>query len=616
MPPKRQKKTHRFDPNEDIFVDPIFNSYNKGQQLFALRIWNDARRGIGLKAVQPPRSFSYDKGKFYVTQRPTGGGDNSAVPYAAGFPQHAASIDDFADLDDYMAPSANTDTNPIFSVLGKSQPSGSGVNKKQKVSHSSTPTSSTTQSTSTSSSASSSSSTSSSAMPQSSTPASKAGPSGANTSGVVPSSSLTANPGATGHNAASDGGFDSAQGPESFIDTPAYHYTSGLKHFKKVHHLKSFALPFTWLPATASGVRFVATPMTEIPVQYMYFYMSEREFNLIAPGSYVSHVNVSVQLINASTSFPTGGTASTIASAQHPKICMIGYDLPKKLRGGQNRTLSFSNDIVPTGSTAGNSKDDFISKQYGSWQLNATWDTSLLPGTAYPITYNKRDYFCLYQLNNTLATANGFTAGTSMGHEIFNSCVTMFNINDKLWDEVVHYSYKFKNAPIGPRFRAQEIYTPANNLQQPIGMSDYYQAVRNQSNLAMNADTSLDPTTFIGSTYNNNILVDYRDNEIEKGAANSRGSVPNPACRQPTLHIGMRQIPKVDVTTTVTRSEEYVLADMYFVVTAEMWVREREYPNRFTQPGTYNVSLENAELGTGINTAVPEALVTYGLKHT
>lgn len=609
--PKKSRKSVSFDANEDIFVNPQFKAYPKGQQLFNLRIWNDKRTSLGLPRVNPPVQFTLTPtGGQYVTQRPTGGGDNSAIPYAAAFPQNAAA-EDFLEFDNLNHGSL-VDANPLFSILGKNKespsPSTSG-SKKQKTTDfklkkpvltlgsSTTPSSTTT-----------SSSTMSTPMDGIETPA------GAKKSNVTPSPSLTNDPSVSGHNAASDGGFDSAQGPESFIDTPAYHYTSGLKHFKKIHHLKSFALPFTWLPASSAGVKFIATPMTEIPVQYMYFYMSEREFNLISPGSYVSHVNVTIQLISASTSFPTGGTASTIATAQHPKICMVGYDLPKKLRGGQNRTLTFDNTIIPTASTAGNSKDDFISKQYGSWQLNAGWDTSLLPGTAYPITYNKRDYFCLYQLNNALATTNGFTAATSMGHEVFNSCVTMFNMNDKLWDQIVHYTYKFKNAPIGDRFRAQEIY-PANTLRQPIGMSDYYQAVRNQSGLLMNGNTSLGATTFTNSTYNNNVLVDYKDNEIEKGAANSRGSAPNSPARQPTLHIGMRQIPKVDVTTTVTRSEEFVLADMYFVVTAEMWVREREYPNRFTQPGTYNVSIENAELGTGINTAAPEAVVTYGLKH-
>lgn len=608
--PKKYRKSERFDPNEDIFVDPLFKGYPKGQQLFILRLWNDKRTGLGLPRVNPPIKFrSAPGGGEYVTQRPTGGGDNSAIPYAAAFPQNA-DAEDFLEFDD-MNHGSPVDANPLFSVLGKNKespsPSTSG-SKKQKTTDFKLkkPVLQLTSTTTTD-------------MPTTTTHSpmdTGAAPSDANKKNVTPSKSLTTDPKASGHNAASDGGFDSAQGPESFIDTPAYHYTSGLKHFKKIHHLKSFALPFTWLPATPAGVRFVATPMTEIPVQYMYFYMSEREFNLISPGSYVSHVNVSIQLISASTAFPTGGTTSTIATAQHPKICMVGYDLPKKLRGGQNRTLTFDNTIIPSSSTPGNSRDDFISKQYGSWQLNATWDTSLLPGTAYPITYNKRDYFCLYQLNSALATSNGFTAGTAMGHEIFNSCVTMFNMNDKLWDQVVHYSYKFKNAPVGERFRAQEIFTPVNPMRQLIGMSDYYQAVRNQSALGMNANTALDATTFVGSTYNNNVLVDYRDNEIEKGAANSRGSVPNAPARQPTLHIGMRQIPKVDVTSTVTRSEEFVLADMYFVVTAEMWVREREYPNRFTQPGTYNVSLENAELGTGINTAASEAIVTYGLKHT
>ena len=48
----------------------------------------------------------------------------------------------------------------------------------------------------------------------------------------------------TSANKGSDGGFDSAQGPESFLPTGGYRSSGGTMSFTKVHRMKSFAIPY------------------------------------------------------------------------------------------------------------------------------------------------------------------------------------------------------------------------------------------------------------------------------------------------------------------------------------------------------------------------------------
>ncbi len=124
--------------------------------------------------------------------------------------------------------------------------------------------------------------------------------------------------GASGHNAKADGGFDSSQGPESLISRGGYSHSGGHKTFTKVHHMKSFAIPFTNIVFGTN--KFTTTPLAEIPWDKMFLYMSEDEFNLIPAGSYVKSCKISIQNIVSSTQYPTGGTIASTAAFNPPRL--------------------------------------------------------------------------------------------------------------------------------------------------------------------------------------------------------------------------------------------------------------------------------------------------------
>lgn len=612
-------KPEPFAPEKDIFINERFNQQSYGRQLYSIAQWNKARENRGLNRVNPPKRFLKDNvyGHPGVTHRPGYVTDNFAIPYRRAFPRKGGPLIDafkvqannqYTSSTTTPSPFDNTFTDEVIDELAPtldnpnnavlSKPGPSGVKRKP-------PTQ----------------------LTPSTTPRSQ--PTPAN----IPSTTATmvntrANPPAMdvdppaassdkGHNATSDGGFDSAQGPDTYIKRPDYTYRGGSMSFKKIHHMKSFALPFT--KKVEGGAQWTVTPLTEIPWQYMYFYMSQDEFNRIPAGSYVNSCKISIQVVAASTGFVSGGTESELATFQHPKIGMLGLDLPQKLRGGTTRTVNFGANLKPMSTANGNNRADFILKQYGVDQANVNWDMeddnlAPLPGTAFPIVYNKRDYFCVYQPSLATAVTQGFTAAVAPGYEVLNSAITQFNLNDRMWDSVFEREYRFESAPIGARYRPLEI--AVADQQQTLGKTDYYNMQRNITNTGPSgAGGNLTfGSTLVGTTYNQIKLVDYAGTEIEKGGMNRRGATMTKPARQPSVHFGIKQIPKLQAGTDNTRADDFVFADCYFVVTAEMDIQCNNYPNRFVLPKAFNVSIENAETGIALNSSAADSIVTFGLK--
>nr|QOD39472.1 VP [uncultured densovirus] len=437
---------------------------------------------------------------------------------------------------------------------------------------------------------------------------------GGSSSMDVDAPSASSPSGRTGKNSGADGGFDSAQGPETMIQKGGYSHSGGHKTYTKVHHLKSFAIPFQNLlvGTTPNDVKYTTTPLAEIPWDKMFLYMSEDEFKLIPAGSHVASCKVSIQNIVSSTQHPVGGTVASTATFNHPKIGVLGFDLEKCARGGRTleATMSAAAEMIPTALEVPD-YDDFIAKQYGTDQSSATWDTDDLPGTMFPIPYNLYKYFCVYQPSFAKAAAQGYTAANAFGYENFNSCITQFNLNDRTWDTIFEREYSFTSAPIGAPFKAVEIQDAT--LIQPVGGSSYYNMQRNISDFGVGGDATISET-ITPSIASKVPLVTYKG-RIEQGANVSTGDASRKPSRQPTIHFGMKAIPKLSSLTNGTRASQFVHAEVLFVVTATMTIVTNSFPNRFIKPKANTVSVENFVGGTG-RRALAEAgaeNVTFGL---
>lgn len=425
--------------------------------------------------------------------------------------------------------------------------------------------------------------------------------------GVEPMDTGTAAATGTGHDAKADGGFDSAQGPEGYIPTSGYQHGGGYMVFEKIHHLKSYALAFLNL-LKGTDIKITTTPLAEIPWDRVFFYMSEDEFKLIPAGSHFEKCEVSIHNIVSSTQYPTGSSEATTATFNHPKIGMIGFDLYEKYRGGYNLkyTMSSSKEMVVDAVTDPN-YDDFIKKQYGTDQSSESWDTDDLPGTMFPIPCNLYNYFSIYQPSKAAAATKGFTSANAPGYENFASKITQFNLNDKTWDEVFRREYAFQSAPIGTPFKHLEINTA--DVDQSVGNHVYVNLRRKVTNVGPTGDLTI-TESIVPSKESGVKIMQYKD-FIERGSNFCIGDSPRKPARQPSIHFGMKAIPKLSSLSNATRASEFVHAEVYFVVKAKIWVKTNSYPNRFILPKTYNVPIEAAQTGTGYKTS--NGVVTWGL---
>nr|QOD39563.1 VP [uncultured densovirus] len=424
-------------------------------------------------------------------------------------------------------------------------------------------------------------------------------------------------------NKGSDGGFDSAQGPMTVLSKGSYQSRGGSMTFKKVHRLKSWAIPYWRLTSTDyGGANIVTTPLAKIPWEYAFFYLSPEEFDLLPSGSYIDSVYIKINQTVASTGYPTGGTTASIATTNHPKVLCIGKDLDAKCRGGFDKLLNLSSELIPNLPAASDPEvlyDEFIKQQYGTDQSVADGSV-IIPGAAHKIPFYNRNHFCIYQPNRAQAKDRGFftevsgnvTVNNAPGFEYFQNYITELNSNDTTWDTVDEMSYKFENAPIGDQYRQIEILTE-NFVQSTGSQNRYFNSKRNVTGMNVGGNTSISES-IVPSTRNGIPKVTYKSAPMEYSSFYVRGDSAGKPSRQPSFHIGMRAIDKLDPGLNVFRSTNFVQANIEFEIEATMTVNLPSYPNRFMKPKFYNTSIENAAMG--IN-SYPDGgknrVVTFGI---
>lgn len=421
----------------------------------------------------------------------------------------------------------------------------------------------------------------------------------------------------------STGGFDSMQGPTMYIERPMYRHSGGHMTFKKVHHMKCFALPFfgeTLAKDSSNNYRVIKTPLMRVHWDRPYFYMSPEEYNLIPDGSHFVKAKCSVDIIGATVAFETGATTSTTSITGHPKIGFIGRDLDNKLRSiieteglvsFTNQQLMYDADNVGLTDTTIN---NFVSYQYGTDQ-NAADANEVISGVACGIPY-----WNFYNYTGYISDLRDGTTGVSSitarapGIESLMSELDQFNINDATWSNVINQEYTFKYAPKGARFRALELGNVDNEIENfQLGNNfkhDTKIATEAHYNMVAAGIATAVDLNFEGDFSESGVShVNYKA-IIEQGAFNHIGITGTYPGKQPSIHLGMKAIGRPKAMNNTARADSFIPAYLNFVVTAEVVVATNNYPNRFTRPKDFNVNIENNVGGIGAHPEIGN--ITFG----
>jgi hypothetical protein len=584
----------RFPPEANIFIDEYFLTLNKGQQNFALSQWNLARTNRNMPRVNPPAAFF---GPQHVTQRPHLGASNDAVSYEDMF-GHNINLENMR-VDNNINPDEDSQLASVLNLLPPSSSSTDQSSNKRPASP--TPVASGSKIQKPNPEQQREVDASVEAIEMADNPVLERPPA---TAAATAAKGKGKNVGS-----ASDGGFDSSQGPINMIRTSKRMVSPGIIEYTAVHHLKGFGSAMT--PIIQTNDMYIPTSLNEIPWRFPFLYMSPNEFIYLQgqQGSEFIDCGIDVSILNCSTSFVTGSTLSTITSHQHPKIGILGVDLERKIRGGSTGAVTIGANMVPTGIVAADWQT-FINYQWGKNQTSATWDTDPLPGTSYPFIYHMYNNFIVKNVSKAGYTALGPTA-VAMGHEFLASSTVQFNINDKMWDQIYSTHYTFSSSPIGTLYKAIEIAGPGK--LSSVGNSNIH--LYNQSATANLTSTAANYAVSLSAAYNesNYKRVNYTD-LMEMGALNARGNSVHKPARQHTVHFGIKQIPKVDAGVGSPRADAFVLCDVYYYVVAKCRVRLGDLPNRFTMPTIASVNVEQLRSGSTLPKPVHSDIVTFGLK--
>lgn len=385
----------------------------------------------------------------------------------------------------------------------------------------------------------------------------------------------------------SDGGFDAASGPVTLLQKPVYDYSAGTVSFTKIHHMRSWALPF--IPVIVGNSKYVTTPLMEIPWNRMMFYMSQEEFDLLPAHSHVLNCHTSITHLSCQTSFETGQTTATTSTTNNAKILVTGFDLEAKCRGGRSMKVTIGSNMVPSDLLAAD-YDDFIEKQYGSKQVADDWDTSIA-GCNHAIPYYSNNYFCTRNLSNTGALGK-FTEADAPGEENFIGYITQMNASDVAWTTIFDRDYTFSSAPIGGPILPLEIHM--ENFTQIAGSTEKYCLMKTRTGLT--ASGYVDDSNTLTSNSTSTVStpkVTYTD-LIEQGGLVVEHGMNRKDARQPTIHVGMRAIDKLKSNLNTSRADAFVQSNAYFVVTATITVKLPGRPNKFTRPSKFAITVEGA----------------------
>ncbi len=415
---------------------------------------------------------------------------------------------------------------------------------------------------------------------------------------------------AGGGSAVSDGGFDSTSGPETIIPSQGYSQSSGTMSFTKVHHLKSWAIPFKVFIVGTN--KHTLTPLMYVPWDQMFMYMSEDEFKLIPRPAKVVRCKMSIQHLTSAVQFETAAMNTNIAATGHAKIMITGSNLLSKVVGGQTLHTTFTNpnNIIPDGVEPYN-PTKYINTLYGNRQSDADWDTSL-PAINYGIPLYPNDYFAVTEPTKAQAAVDGLTALNAPGSTLFMKHVTQTNMNDSTWTSIVNMDYTFSNATIGTTYPVLEPLTQNRVNANGNGLM-HVPTSRVYGGLPSSADTTLAQNELpMSRAAHSEVLY---TGVIEQGANVVKGTnVTRPAV-QPTYHCGMRAIDK-NGPSEIALADSFVTASAYWVVTCHMEISLPHYPmGRFLRPTIFSVNIENANLGVA---AYPtfNGLRTHGLPQT
>ena len=397
---------------------------------------------------------------------------------------------------------------------------------------------------------------------------------------------------------AASGATSDISGVQLTVARPFWNKQHSSFTFNKVHRMLGFGLATT--PITVSTIVNMVTNLMEIPWDKPFFYMTPKEYSLLPEGCFAKSVNISIVQRNPRVAFETTATMTDLATFNQNKFLHIAKGLNIKTYGNNKHIVMYDTTEPMKQMTIANANyTDLEDVLYGiSETAGATFDSDV-PALAFGVPYRTDNYWALRKPGST------YLGVVDQGWSDFMHHIEEYDMTAMSGTEILNESYTFKYAPLSlPHLSAVTWGTATAILTQP-GLANSDAKIMTTSTI-----TGLDNFAGgIGKTQTNSLVM----NEFNHSFPNYNSGLmeqcylyqgthsgPHGCTVQPSIHVGVKPIPKLTTTTTDHKINTWTDVQSYFEINASINI-EGSHPQMYPNLNRLNVSYDGASLRTSLN---------------
>lgn len=326
----------------------------------------------------------------------------------------------------------------------------------------------------------------------------------------------------------------------------------------------------------------LTTALANIPWEYAFFYMTPAEFHRMSnfPGAKAKNCKIRVKSWNTRVAFQTGDTQTSNATLNQNKFIQIGKGLrscPYLMASDRQYEYETTEPMKPVGFKGVNSAAHREELKIAMYGYDNDEDAKMIlaaPSDATGAEIYIRDYLTVYTLKKT-------TSNLKPGFPQLKNLIEEYDASACINQVVAALDYDFEYAPLTPNW-ASVPYSDvtdtaatslaAGNKIEGIVMKTVYPSQNNAPQLEYNFTRKY----IQGVGYDDRYFTEgqnYSIAPLEQAGVfeelNSRGYTD---CQQPSLHVGIRAVPKLTTIDTGIQASSFLDAQGYFEVEAELTV--------------------------------------------
>lgn len=357
--------------------------------------------------------------------------------------------------------------------------------------------------------------------------------------------------------------------------------------------------------ASTEGVAFdrwaLTTSLATIPWEYAFFYISPAEWSRLREfqGVFATHAKIKISQYNPRVAFQTADTTSTTATLNQNKFTRYAVGLRQNAAlTCSDRDYEFSTDkpMQPTGfaATTHNSRRETLKDcMYGvANNSTAAEMNSRIPAYATGQELGLSDYLTIYSPKDQDV---GFVPYDQFCHEM--------NSMDLIGQCLLEQDYSFEYAPLMPKWPAvmtqtmQDTQSTTSVLAEGTKVTGLTtRTMSNAGNAALptyqidnnsrflQTASSLIATNVDASTFTDATKMYYQFPMEQNGAYHEMNRKQTDYAHQPSVHVGIRPVPKLSTNANLTQADDWLDTQIYWTVEAELHVEAND-PFTFIRGG-------------------------------